>query len=402
MVFQDLARTPEKELTGRAATAAVAALVGVLFAGSTLLTPLYVMYERQIGFSRITLTLIYAVYVIGNLAALLLFGRMSDAVGRRRVALAAMGVAIVGALVFLADNLVSLYVGRVLSGLAIGVGAGTGTAWLAELIGEEDKTRSTAIATSANFIGLAIGALTAGLLAQYAAWPLTLPFLVYVAALVAVAALVRRTQETVERPAARLAEAPLRPKISVPRTIRAQFVAPSVTGFGSLALVGFYAALAPSMLSENLHQTSHAVAGALFFELAVVVAGCIVVTQQLSSRAAMLWALALMGPSVVALVAAQTLGSMTVMIAATALCAVSAGLGYRGSLQVANQIAPEDKRAAVVSSYFICGFCGNALPVIGVGVLSTLASATVASLAFAGMIIVFAVVAFVFGLKYTR
>ncbi|MGY3549528.1 MFS family permease [Bradyrhizobium sp. USDA 4472] len=70
---------------GKTATViAVSCLIGALFAGSTVATPLYVIYKQQLGFSQITLTLIYAVYVVGNLTALMIFGRMSDQVGRRR------------------------------------------------------------------------------------------------------------------------------------------------------------------------------------------------------------------------------------------------------------------------------------------------------------------------------
>ncbi|MDX8453917.1 hypothetical protein RFM98_14225 [Mesorhizobium sp. VK9D] len=87
------------------------------------------------------------------------------------------------------------------------------------------------------------------------------------------------------------------------------------------------------------------------------------------------------------------------MIAATAVCGAAAALGYRGGLQVGNQIAPAKRRAEVVSAFF---FCGNALPVIGIGILSSLAKATMASLAFAGMIIVFSLVAPGFGAKYAR
>jgi hypothetical protein len=76
--------------------------------------------------------------------------------------------------------------------------------------------------------------------------------------------------------------------------------------------------------------------------------------------------------------------------------------GYRGSLQVVNQIAPENRRAEVISSYFVCGFWGNALPVIGVGVISTLASSNAASLAFALTVSVFAIVALFFGIKYRQ
>jgi MFS family permease len=107
-------------------------------------------------------------------------------------------------------------------------------------------------------------------------------------------------------------------------------------------------------------------------------------------------------PAAAAIVVAQVYASLWVMLGATAIVGVSAGLGYRGSLQVVNQIAPADKRAAVVSSYFVCCFTGNALPVIGVGVLSHLTSATVADIAFALMISAFAVVALIFELVHRR
>src|SRR6185312_882948 len=198
------------------------------------------------GFSQITLTLIYAVYVIGNLCGLLLFGRLSDQAGRRPVAAASMVLAIASALVFLfAHGVGALYLARILSGLAVSVGVGTGTAWLAELIDEQSKSRATVIATSANFIGLGIGAL----IAEYLPWPLHLTYVVYLLALFAVAAVVLMAPETVSKPRPALQDLSIRPRISVPRDIRGQFVAPAVTGFGSLALVGFYAALAPSLLN---------------------------------------------------------------------------------------------------------------------------------------------------------
>ena len=66
------------------------------------------------------------------------------------------------------------------------------------------------------------------------------------------------------------------------------------------------------------------------------------------------------------LVAADILGSTTMLLFATAVCGAAAGLGYRGSMQLVNEIAPQDHRAAMMSSYFVCVFCGDALPVIGI------------------------------------
>jgi MFS family permease len=388
-------------LSGTAATAVVATMIGMLFAGSTLVTPLYIMYKQAFGFSQISLTLIYAIYVLGNLCGLLFFGRLSDQIGRRQVAATCMVLMMIVALVFLfARGIGALYLGRVLSGLAIGVGAGTATAWLAELIDDESKSRATVIATSANFVGLGVAALIAGVMAEYLPWPLQLPYIVYLLILVAVTALVLMVPETVARSRPSIRDVSIHPRISVPGEIRTQFVAPAVAGFGSMALVGFYAALAPSLLANELHVTSHAIAGAIFLELAVVVCATILATRSLSSRSSMLIALALMLPSVALIVAAQLATSMWLLIVATAACAIAAALGYRGSLQVTNQIAPPDRRAEIVSSYLICAFAGNALPVIGVGVISTLAGPIAASLAFAATIVVFALTALYFGTRY--
>ncbi|RVD41665.1 MFS transporter, partial [Mesorhizobium sp. M4B.F.Ca.ET.019.03.1.1] len=224
--------TRDNELGGGGATTAVAAMIAALFAGSTVLTPLYIIYKQAFGFSQMTLTLVYAVYVVGNLAALLVFGRLSDAIGRRPAALAAMTTALVSALVFLfAENVAWLDIARILSGLGIGVGAGTGTAWIAELIDSEDKSRAATIATSTNFVGLGLGALVSGVLAEYAPWPLKLTFVLYLALLALVTLLIWRTRETVLRPG-RLSDVSMRPRLSVPADIRAAFVAPAVTGFG--------------------------------------------------------------------------------------------------------------------------------------------------------------------------
>ncbi|WP_322414877.1 MFS transporter [Mesorhizobium huakuii] len=400
MAYRDLAHTQEGADGNAVAIGTVAAMIAVLFAGSTVLTPLYIIYKQQFGFSQITLTLVYAVYVVGNLGALLMFGGVSDVIGRRPAAVAAMIIAILSALVFLfAENVLSLDVARILSGLGIGIGAGTGTAWIAELLPDAERSRASVITTSTNFLGLGFGALASGLLAQYEPWPLRLIFIAYLAALVVVTILVWRTRETVAKPGS-LRHVSLRPQLSVPEEIRASFVAPAVTGFGAMALVGFYAAVSPSILAQQLYETNHTVAGALFFELAIVTAVSIVMLMRMQSSKAMLAALALMIPSVLLVVMAQMLASMALMVAATACCGVVAALGYRGGLQVVNEIAPEDRRAELVSSFFVCCFTGNALPVIGVGIISTYVNAVAASLAFAGMIIVFALVALGFGLKH--
>jgi MFS family permease len=86
--------------------------------GTTLPTPLYVLYREQFGFSELMITVIFATYAAGVIVALLLFGRLSDEIGRRRLLLPGLGLSALSAVCFLtANGLTLLLVGRVLSGL---------------------------------------------------------------------------------------------------------------------------------------------------------------------------------------------------------------------------------------------------------------------------------------------
>lgn len=372
-----------------------------MFMSSTLITPLYSLYRQAFDFSAITLTLIYAVYVVGNLTALLMFGRLSDRIGRRRVALPAVGLAGVGALSFLfARNTAWLYAGRILSGLAIGLASGTGAAWLAELYGEVERSRATLTATSANFVGLAIGPLLAGALVQYGPWPRQLSFVVYLLMLAIVAFLIARAHETVEHPIRNIRDVSIRPRIDVPSQIRKPFLAPAATAFGTFAFLGFYAALIPTILIEELKQPNRALGGAVVSELFVVATLVMFLTRALASRTAMLSGLVLLLPALAALIVAQALGSLPILIVGTALSGVASALGYRGSLQVINEIAPAEGRAEVTSAYFIVSFFGNSVPVIGVGVLTVVFNPLIASVVFATTIAVFAMFAIVIGMKF--
>ena len=349
------------------------------------------------------LTLVYSAYVIGNVASLFLVGRLSDQIGRKRVVLPALGFAAVATLVFLfAQGTGWLFAARALSGFGIGIAAGSGTAWVAELVPGEDRALGSTLATAANFAGLALGPLLAGFLTQYAPAPLQLSFVAYLVLLALAAFFTAGARETVEKRAPGSAVS-LRPRIGVPRGIRARFVSPAATGFANFALVGFYAALAPTVISRDLGVASRATAGLIVCELFTVAAIAVLATRAVASRTAMLAGSALLLPSVALLVAAQALPSLALLVLGMAVNGVAAALCYRGSLQVVNEIAPADKRAEVISSYQIVCFCGNALPVIGVGVLSAALSPLIATQGLAAVVALLACVAlaveFAFGKK---
>ena len=390
-------------VTGRRNTAAliiVAIELGVMFIGAILPTPLYPLYRQVFGFSGVTLTLIYAVYVLGNLGALLVFGRLADQIGRRAVSLPAIGVGMASALTFaFASGTAGLFVARMLSGFSTGLAAGAATAWIADLYDDRGSGAAARIAAAANFFGSATGPLLGGLFAQFAPAPLQLCFLVYVIILAAAAGAILSAPETVKNPK-RFGEATLEPRLGVPRGICLQFVSPAVGGFATFSLIGFYAALIPGVLRESLHISAPVVSGGIVCEVFGLAAVTILVTGWLNSQATLLTALALLLPSVWLLIGAEVEQSMPLLFLSAALCGVTGGLGYRGTLEVINRIAPLERRSEVVSSYLVACFAGNSVPVIGIGLLSAAAGAMTAHVTFAIVITALAGIAAVTGIKY--
>lgn len=135
-------------------------------------------------------------------------------------------------------------------------------------------------------------------------------------------------------------------------------------------------------------------------ELFLVAAASVVVTRNLRSRTAMLCGLILLLLSLGCLLLAQSFASLALLMIGTTIGGLASALGYRGTLQVVNAIAPSDRRAEVISSYMIACYLGNSVPVIGIGVLSTFWGHAVAHDVFAATIAVLAAIALFTGWRY--
>jgi MFS family permease len=388
-------------LRERAPSYAAALVLTLMFMGATLPSPLYVIYRDELHFSQITLTLIYAVYFAGAMATAFFLGRISDEIGRRVAIIAAVAISIGASLVFIfADSLAMLFVGRLLSGLALPLASGAGTAWIVELC--EDRCTAASLSAGAILAGLGLGALISGLIAEYSTEPLVFPFVALVSLALAAAVIVWLLPETVKHPMRRWSQLSLRPRIDVPRSLVGTFAAPAVTVFASFALLGFYSALAPSLLQRSLQVESHAIGGAVIFELYAAAVLAMALTQWLGARAAMLSGLVLLIPALALLVFAFQSHSLPLLLAGAALGGGAAALGYRGSLQVVNQIAPDNRRAEMVSTHLMFCYAGVSLPVVGIGLLSALETPALAEAIFAAVIATIALIAIAVDVRSNR
>lgn len=340
--------------------------VGML--GTTLPTPLYVIYEGQWHFSSATVTVIFATYAVGVILSLFLAGRASDSAGRRPVLGVAVLLASLSTAVFVvASGVGMLLAGRVLSGLAAGLITGTATAALSELAGASETRRASLVATAANIGGLGLGPLVAGLFAQFGPDPTVLVFEVYLGLLGLASVALVLCPETVS---ARGRAVVGFHGFGVPREGSDEFVAASIAGFSAFTVLGLFSALAPSFLGSVLHERNHAVGGGIVFLLFAVATLTQIVFWRAPSRKAVLGGLGWLLVSLALIVTGLSQASMPIFVVGTVTGGFGTGLVFMGSLATANALAPEERRGQVISTYFLAAYVGLTIPVIGVGIAS--------------------------------
>jgi MFS family permease len=351
----------------------------VTMIGTTLPTPLYPLYEQRYSFGELMVTVIFAVYALGVIAGLLVFGNLSDEIGRKPVLLTGLAFSAISAFLFVfAGSLVPIFVGRVVSGLSAGVFTGTATAMLVDLAPVGRRRMASFVAVVVNLGGLGLGTLLSGLLADHARSPLRLPFIVDLVLLVPAVLGLLVTPETVQRQAFRLRLQ----RLSVPPEVRSVFIRGATAGFGSFAVAGVFSSVAPVFLGAILGRTSHALAGAIVFILfSASIVGQLLVSR-LSDRRALILGCGLLAGGVGLLALALWIESLAALIASASVVGLGQGLVIGAGLAAINQRAPVEHRGETASSFFVVMYVGLSLPVIGVGIAANAWSLRGAGIAF--------------------
>ncbi|WPP28015.1 MFS transporter [Streptomyces sp. CL7] len=345
------------------------AVFAVCMTGTTLPTPLYPLYQEKFGFSELTVTVVYAVYAFAVIAALLLAGNASDAVGRRPVLLWGLACAAGSAVCFLlAADIAWLYAGRLLSGLSAGLFTGAATAYVMESAPPGRASRATFVATAVNMGGLGCGPLLAGVLAEYAPWPLHLPYAVHLTLVACSVAVLLGLPETVRDLRPLRTVRPQRP--GVPAHVRAVFGPAATAAFVGFALFGVFTSVSPAFLAQYLGVTDHAVSGAVvataFF---ASIAGQTAVGRVGVRRSLPLGCAGLLA-GLALLAGALHRDSLALVVPSALVGGMGQGLAFRGALTAVGRASPPDRRAAVISSLFVVAYAGISVPVIGVGLLT--------------------------------
>ncbi len=347
----------------------VAAVLALLFFVAAAPSPLYGVYQAQWRFSAITLTEVFAVYALFLLVTLLVFGSVSDYLGRRRVILAGLVMTVGACGLFLAAHGVGLlFAARALHGAAVGTSVSALGAALIDLQ-PEGRRLAPVVTSAASILGLAAGGLAASALVQYGPAPTHLVWwLLFGLSLVAAMAVVAMPETAPRRPGVL---ASLRPRVAVPGQARRTFAMalPCLTAVWMLS--GFYLSLGPSLAAHVLRSSDLLWGGVVIFLVNGTGATAAVVSRGVKGPAAMLaGSLALLAGAVVTLAAIETT-SAAAFLAGTAVAGAGFGTAMLGTFRTVSALAAPGQRAGLIAAYFIASYVAFSVPVVAAGVAIT-------------------------------
>ncbi len=348
---------------------AVAALAFfVVMAGATIPTPLYPIYAARYGFDGLDITIIFATYSVGVLAALIGLGPWSDEIGRKPMLLAGLGAAAAALAVFmLADGLWLLLLARVLQGLSAGIYTSTATVAVNELAPDGRKRLGGIVATTSNMGGLGSGPVIGALLIMVLPAPLFSPYLVHLVATLAVTALLWRLPEPSEPSSAPHLHAQ---SIRLPDAVRPVFLPAAIASFGAFMICGFLGAVSPSYLGEVLgHEGAHLLIGVtagLIFGTSCLAQA---VEDRLPGRIKLPLGMGILTLGIAAITAAFWARSLGGLIGAIAFTGIGHGIAFKGGLGAVSARSPARATAGVTALYFTVAYVAISVPVLVIGLL---------------------------------
>ncbi|HEX4219991.1 MAG TPA: MFS transporter [Acidimicrobiales bacterium] len=373
----------------------VAVATATLTAASAAPSPLYAVYQKEFGFSDITLTVIFAVYVFALIMSLLTVGRLSDYVGRRVVLAGALLVEAGSMAVFIAaDGVGWLLWARVVQGFATGAAIGVLGAYLLDLQPGGGSRLGSLLNSVAPTFGLGLGAIVTGLLVQYAPHPTRLVFVILLALFVVLVLTTTVLPKTVPRVPGALAA--LRPELAVPRRARRAFAGAVPILVSTWALGGLILSVGGSLLGAVFGQDNYAVIGLVIGLFPVSAAAAAIGGRDLSPAAMARTGGAALAAGTGLFLLALGWSSITLFVVASIVAGAGFGSGFLGSLRAVSQLAEPHERAALLSAVYVVSYLAFSLPALVAGILITHIGIRDTSFGYGGFVALVAIAALAF------
>jgi predicted MFS family arabinose efflux permease len=339
-----------------------ASIIVFFLAASSAPTPLYGLYQAQWGFSAIIVTAVFAVYAVAVLASLLVFGSLSDHVGRRPVLFAAVVVQAAAMIVFAtATGVGSLVAARIIQGVSTGAAAGAVGAGLLDI----DRAKGTLANSIAPPVGTATGALVSGVFVQVLPAPTHLIYIVLLAIFIAQAIGIAVMRETATpRPGAL---ASLRPHFRLPPAVRRPLLIATPALVATWALVGFYGSLAPALVRRLVGSSAPVLGGFALFVLATSAVAATILLRARDRRTLMTIGASGLVAGVALTLLAIAADSSVGLLVGTMIAGAAFGASFQGAIGSVVPLAAADQRAGVLSIVYVICYLAMGLPAVIAG-----------------------------------
>lgn len=340
----------------------LASLTVSFLAGSSAPTPLYGVYMAEWGLTPLMVTVIFGIYALAVLVALLVAGRLSDHLGRRPVLLAATLAQAVTMIIFMtATSVTGLLVARVLQGLTTGAALGAIGAGMIDL----DRTRGTVANAVAPPFGTATGAIVAGVLVQFLPFPTHLVYVVFGLVFILQSLGIVFMTDSIAPRGGVLAS--LKPKLALPRATREPLLLATPVLIAVWALAGFYGALSPLLVKGMLGVNTPLIGGLALFVVATFGGLAVLVLRHREARDMMM----LGATSLIAGVGVAALSiphsALGLFFVGSMIAGIGFGAGFQGAVRTVVPFAAPHERAGVLSIIFIISYIAMGVPAVAAG-----------------------------------
>lgn len=343
--------------------------VVLMMAGASAPSPFYPDLQVGLGLQPWVMTAVFAVYAVALLGTLLVFGSVSDHVGRRPVVTVGF-LLLAGSFALFrgADTAAFLFEARILQGVASGLLLSTLSATVADFERPSRPGSAAVVNAVAPMVGLALGAVVAGVVLQVSGDARLLVFDALVVLSLALAAGVWLAPETAPRHEGLLAS--LRPRVAVPPGIRGVLARSAPAIFAGWATGGLFLSLGAAIVRSELGATSHILQGLAIGALAGAGAVAAYVFRNRSARVTTLYGTAaLAGGTVLSLLALLT-GSAAAYLVAVVVAGTGFGTAFFGILRTIMPLLPAHERAEVFAVIFIVSYLAFGIPAVVAGLLT--------------------------------
>ncbi|MCP2257088.1 putative arabinose efflux permease, MFS family [Streptoalloteichus tenebrarius] len=362
--------------------------VTAVFVLSNAATPLYVLWQHDIGFSKGTLTVVFACYIVGLLGSLLVSGVASDRWGRKPVLLPALALSLLACAIFAtATTVTALLIARLFTGIAVGAVVSAGMAAVTDVAGPHRQRLAALLASTAMVFGAGLGPFLAGLLSETLPAPTTTVFVVE--AVLLTTALLATLRMPVPRPTTTTGA-----WIRVPRVPRGAGLrlALGIAVFApGITATSFVVSLGPSVLATLLNTPSRTVAGTLAFAMFATATAVQFTVRALPRTTILLAGATSTALGMAALVTAVHTQAVAPLVTSALLAGAGQGMGQLGGLSLLNSSVPPRRLAEANAAFNVGGYLpAGALPVAA-GYLSDAVGLTTGATLFGSALLALAV-----------